>query len=150
RIVDAATDDLRWVLPNASGVEYGLFLLDEASLAYLGEHLPSLEPALARGAAWVTLWDQVLEGRFPPDRLLDLAVEALPRETDELVLGRVLGDLGGAYWDLVPPEIRAARAAEIEAVLWDGVAGERPATARAAFFSTWRTMATTREAVDRM
>src|SRR5690606_10733551 len=48
RIAGAASDDLRWVLPNGSGVEYGLFLLDDASLAHLGDHVPDLEPGLAR------------------------------------------------------------------------------------------------------
>src|SRR5690606_602703 len=149
-IPGAATADLRYALPNGSGVEYGLFLLDDRTLAHLADSLPSLEPGLARGAAWVTLWDQVLEGLVPPERLLDLAVEALPRETDELILSRVLGYVGGTFWDLVPADARTARAVELEAVLWDGVVGDRPATARAAFFSTWRAVATTPDAVARM
>jgi aminopeptidase N len=150
RIAGAAGQDLRYILPNGSGVEYGLFLLDDASLAYLSDNLATLEPALARGAAWVTLWDQVLEQRVAPGRLLDLALEALPTEPDEQILGRVLGYTGATFWDLLPPDARAARAAEVEAVLWDGVTGSRPATARSAFFSTWRGVATTPAAVTRM
>ena len=150
RIPGLASDDLRYVLPNGSGVEYGLFLLDDPTLTYLTEHLPTLEPALARGAAWVTLWDQVLERRVEPERLLDLAIEALPRESDELILNRVLGYAGTAFWDLMSADARAARAAELEAVLWEEVTGSRPATARSAFFSTWRGVVTTPSGIDRM
>jgi aminopeptidase N len=150
RIPGVATDELRYVLPNGSGVEYGLFLLDDPTLAYLTEDLPTVEPALARGAAWVTLWDQVLERRVEPERLLDLAIEALPRESDELILNRVLGYAGTAFWDLMSADARAARAAELDAVLWDEVTGSRPATARSAFFSTWRGVVTTQSGIDRM
>ena len=150
RIAGVAGPDLRYVLPNGSGVEYGLFLLDDESLGYLADNLPAIETGLARGAAWVTLWDQVLERRVAPERFLDLAIRALPQETDELILGRVLGYASGAFWDFLAPETRAARAPEFEAVLWDGVTGSRPATARSAFFSTWRGVATTPDAVARL
>lgn len=150
RISGVVDDGLRYVLPNGSGVEYGLFLLDDASLAHLVEHLPEVESGLARGAAWVTLWDQVLEGRVTPERFLDLAVTALPVESDELILSRVLGYAGSAFWDLLPPDARAARTGALEAVLWEEVVGDRPATARSAFFSTWRGVATTPAAVARM
>lgn len=150
RLVGMGGPETPFVLPNGSGVEYGLFVLDSASLAFLADSLPSLPSALARGTAWVTLWDQVLEQRLPPSRLVDLAVSALPREQDELALGRGLSYLGSAWWSLLPDSARAARAEEVEAVLWDGVTGDRPRTARAAFLSAWRSMALTPGAVARM
>jgi len=141
---------LRYVLPNGSGVEYGLFLLDGASLAWLVEHLPGVEPGLARGAAWVTLWDAVLERFLSPDAFVALALRALPLEQDEQNVARILGYLSQAYWDLLPAEARGARAGEVEAVLWAGATGDRPATARASFFGTWRSVALTPDAVARM
>jgi aminopeptidase N len=150
RLADLGGRDVRYVLPNGSGVEYGLFLLDTASLAYLSDSLPALETGLARGAAWVTLWDQVLERRLPPGRFVDLAVAALPRERDELDLGRVLAYLSSAWWSLLPDSVRVARAAELEAVLWEGVMSDRPRTARAAFLGAWRSVALTPPAVARM
>ncbi len=150
RLAGMGGQEARFVLPNGSGVEYGLFLLDSASLAFLADSLPSLPSALARGAAWVTLWDQVLEQRLPPSRLVDLAVSALPREQDELALGRGLAYLGSAWWSLLSDSARAARAEEVERVLWEGVTGRRPRTARAAFLSAWRSVALTPSALARM
>ncbi|HSW31496.1 MAG TPA: M1 family aminopeptidase [Longimicrobiales bacterium] len=142
--------DVRFVLPNGSGVEYGLFLLDTASLAYLADSLPALEPGLARGAAWVTLWDQVLEQRLPPGPFVDLVLAAIPRERDELALGRALGYLSSAWWSLLPDSVRAARAEEVERVLWEGVTSDRPRTARSALLGAWRGMALTPASVARM
>ncbi len=150
RLAGMGGDDVRFVLPNGSGVEYGLFLLDTASLAYLADSLPALESGLARGAAWVTLWDQVLEQRLAPARFLDLALTALPRERDDLALARVLGYLSSAWWGLLPDSVRAGRAVEVEGVLWQGVTSDRPRTARSAFLAAWRGMALTPAAVARM
>jgi aminopeptidase N len=146
----ALRDGPSYVLPNGSGLEYGGFVLDEASLTYLAANVGSLEPALARGAAWVTLWDQVLEGRLDQSAFLDVALAAVAGEEDELNLSRVLGYLRSTYWDLLSPEARRERAAEVEAALWAGVASDRPTTARSSFFGAWRGTALTPDAVARM
>lgn len=139
-----------YVLPNGSGLEYGSFVLDEASLAFLSRNVASLAPALARGSAWVTLWDQVLEGRLDPGGFLDVALAALPSEEDELILSRVLGYTTSTYWNLLTPEARQARAADVESVLWSGVVSDRPATARSSFFGSYRSTALTDAAVQRL
>ncbi len=73
-----------FVLANGAGIGYGEFHLDTQSLAWLARHLPEIGDALTRGSAWVTLWDSLLDGDLPSNRFLDLAIGALPRETDEL------------------------------------------------------------------
>lgn len=148
--LEGAAEGLRYVLPNASGVEYGGILLDPGSVEYLSNHVMELSPALARGAAWVTLWDQVLEERLDPGTLLDAALDAARTEEDELNLSRILGYLSTIYWRLLSAEERRARAPDVEAVLWEGVASDRPTTARASFFSTWRSVALSTESVSRL
>jgi aminopeptidase N len=142
--------DLLYVLPNSSGVEYGLFVLDPKSLDYLAHHVGALTPGLERGAAWVTLWDQVLGERLEPGAFLDAALASLATEEDELNLGRLLGYVSSAYWRLLTGEQRLSRAAEVEAVLWAGVSGNRPATARASFFGTYRNVALSPGGVERL
>jgi aminopeptidase N len=139
-----------YILPNGSGMEYGGFVLDEASLSFLADSVAALEPALVRGAAWVTLWDQVLERRLAPDAFLDVALAALATEQDELNISRVLGYITTAYWDLSTSTDRRERAPAVEAVLWSGVTGDLPATARAAYLGAWRNVALSDEAVARM
>jgi aminopeptidase N len=138
------------VLPNGSGLEYGRFVLDERSLAALPERLLALEPPALRGAAWMTLWDALLDGSVSPQRYLELSLRALETERVELNLQRTLDALGEAWWRFLTPEQRSAHAAELEAVLWEGASRREPATVRAAFFAAYRRMATSPAAVERL
>jgi len=138
----------RFVLPNGAGWGYGAFALDPASLAYLSTSLPEIPDALTRGAAWVTMWDALLEQGIRPAAFVDLALAALARETDELNRQRVLGSLGNAWWRFLTPEARAARAAAVEQALSDGLARAETASQKSAWFSALRTVATTPATVE--
>ena len=66
------------MLPNGEGTGYGLFKLDDASRQFFLDHMPEIGDGLTRGTAWVTLWDDMLEGATPPRQIFDLALRALP------------------------------------------------------------------------
>ena len=146
----AGAGNAAFVLPNGTGVEYGGFVLDPASLEYLTANVTRLETPLLRGATWVTLWDQVLEGALSPERFMTAAVDALAVEENELILGRVLGYLGSTYWDLLTEEDRARWAPDVEEVLWVQVESDRARTARASFYGSYRGLAMTDPAVARL
>jgi aminopeptidase N len=126
------------ILPTGGGRGYGDFVLDAASLAYLLELLPAIDDPLTRGAAWVTLWEQMLDGRVPAAAALDLALRALPQETDELTVQRVLGYVSRAYWLFVTPEERDRVAARVETVLRAGLDRAGTSSLKSAWFSTLR------------
>jgi len=127
-----------YVLPNGLGVGYGLFLLDDRSRTYLLEHLEEIADPLTRGSAWLTLWDNMLEGRITPAALIDLALRALPKETDEQVTQRVLTYLARLYWRFLPQEERLARAQAIEQFLRDGIVRARGSSEKSAWFNAFR------------
>ena len=53
--------------------------------------LPAIDDELTRGSAWVTLWDAMLDGEVTRrTRFIALALRALPRETNELNVQRIL------------------------------------------------------------
>ena len=109
-----------YVLPNGGGWAYGAFVLDPASLAYLSQSLPDIADPLTRGAAWVTLWEAMLESRGAAGHARRSRHAApLPRETDEQLTSRVLGYLRGAWWRFLTPAERDARQASVEALLQD-------------------------------
>ncbi len=139
-----------FILPNGSGVEYGGFVLDASSQEYLISNITRLETALLRGASWVTLWDQVLEGRLGPSLFLEAALNTLAVEQDELVLERVLAYIGSVYWSFLSEADRASWIADIENRLWSQIQSDRSRSARASFYSAYRNIVTTTEGVTRL
>ena len=136
-----------FVLPSGGGLGYGLFLLDQKSAAYLLASMPRIGDPLTRGAAWVTLWDNVLEGRVEPGALIDAGLRALPDETDEQNTQRILGYVSNAYWRLLPADGRIARAPALEAALRAGIARASTTSLKSAWFSAFRDDALTADGV---
>jgi aminopeptidase N len=139
-----------FVLPSGGGIGYGGFELDEASIRYLLDHLPDVEEPLTRGAAWVTMWDQMLERRATPSALLDLALRALPRETDEQNVQRILGYARQAYWRFLPATERASWTPKIEDALQRGLAAAPTQSLKSAWFSALRDTAGSRPVLEHL
>lgn len=131
-----------YVLPNARGVAYGNFVLDPQSRAWLLQHLNELEP-LARGAALVTVWEEMIDGRVKPVEMLDLLTTSLPKERDELNLQRMLSYTQQAFWRWIPAEDRRARSAALEGLLRQGLDTASTQSVKAAWFSALRDVALT-------
>ena len=136
-----------YVLPSAGGWAYGGFTLDRGSLDHLTASLPEVSDALTRGSAWVTLWDAMLEGQVPPGALLDLALRALPRESDEQMTSRVLAYAATIWWRFSGPAERDRRAATFERVLREGMTAAKTASQKAAWFGAFKTVVQTPEGV---
>jgi aminopeptidase N len=136
-----------FVLANGGGLGYGLFVLDEASQEYLLGHIQRIGDALARGSAWVTLWDNMLERRLSPAVLFDTVVRALPQEADEQNVQRILGYAARAFWRHLTPEERLRRAPALEPMLRAGLDRAPTASAKAAWFGAFRDMVLTADGV---
>ena len=65
---------------------------------------------------------------------LDAVVRALPAETDEQNLQRVLGYAVRAFWRHLSAEDRAARVASLESMLRAGIDRARTPSSKAAWF----------------
>ncbi|MGH9349197.1 MAG: M1 family metallopeptidase, partial [Vicinamibacterales bacterium] len=141
----ADVPDAAFVLPNGEGLGYGLFVLDDASRRWLMEHLPEIADPLTRGAAWVTLWDNLLERRVEPTALLDLAARALPLERDEQNTQRMLGYVARAYWRFLPQDERLQRAAALEQMLREGINRAGTMSQKSAWFGAFRDVVQTRD-----
>jgi aminopeptidase N len=139
-----------YVLPNGQGWAYGRFALDDRSRAYLLQSLPDIGDPLTRGAAWVTLWDEMLYNVPVATMFVDLAMKALPRETDEQLTQRVLGYLRTAWWRFLSPGDRQARQVRLEALLQNGLASAKTASQKSAWFSALRDVAMSRDALARI
>ena len=134
----AGLDRPLYVLPNGAGVGYGLFVLDDASRIYLLQHIEDIPDALTRGSAWVTLWDNLLEGRVRAGAFVDAAVRALPRESDEQNAQRVLSYVTRVFWKQFQDSDRQARSTGLERVLRQGIERAATQSQKAAWFNAYR------------
>ena len=79
--------------------------------------------------------------------MIDLAQRALPAESDELNIQRILGYLTSTYWRHTLPDRRKELAGELEALLWrQTMSAARPSLA-AAYFGAYRNVALTADAL---
>lgn len=136
-----------YVLPNGAGLGYGLFILDEASRQYLVAQLERIPDPLTRGSAWVTLWENLLEGHVSAGAFLDLVARALPRETDEQNIQRVLAYTARAFWRHLPAAERTRRAPVLETMLRAGIERASSGSQKSAWFNAFRDVALTPSAV---
>jgi aminopeptidase N len=139
-----------FVLPTGGGVAYGDFRLDDRSVNYLLASLPEIGDPLTRGAAWVTLWEEMLNRRAPASRVSDLALRALPRESDEQNVQRILGYLQRTFWQFLPAAERARIAPDVERALTAGLAAAPTESLKSAWFSALRDTAQSPAVIARL
>jgi aminopeptidase N len=137
----------RYVLANGNGIAYGQIELDEGSRAYLLAQLPEIDDPLTRGSAWMALQDELLRGAVPPAAFLELALKALPLESDELNAQQVLEYGRDAYWHLLTPDARLTLAPRLETALREGIARAGSSSLKSAYFRTFRDTALTPDGV---
>jgi aminopeptidase N len=140
----------RWVLPNGRGVEYGLFVLEDSALTRLMHDVAAIEDPVLRGSAWMVISDALLEGQASPEAVLDRALSALEVESDEQMVSLLVDLTRTTFWSLLDPEIRAAKAAVVEATLWNGLERADKATLKATWFNGWRGVISSSEGIVRL
>ena len=143
----AAMPRPEFILPTGGGLAYGGFTLDDRSRAFLLERLADLEDPVTRGAAWVTLWEEVLEGRIRAGDFLDLALDALRSEDTEQNVGLVLGYVNSAFWRFLPDTDREAVAPTLERAMRAELARSASSSMKSTYFSAFRGMVTTDDGI---
>ena len=111
-------------------------MLDEASRSYLTAHLADVPEPLTR-AALVTLWEEMLDGRIAPEVMFQTLTDALPRESDELTVQRMLSYAQQVFWKFLTPDDSARRAAP-SSLLRDGLDRASSSSLKSAWFNAAR------------
>lgn len=132
-----------FVLTSGRGLGYGRFELDPASQQFLLEHLPSIPDELTRAAAWVTLWEAMLEAQVSPSAMIDLAARTLPVENVELTVQRIVEDLTSAYWRFIPASERTRLAPRLEELLWTQMENAPATSMKSTYFRAFSSIVMT-------
>lgn len=92
-----------FVLFNSSGQGYGLWPVDRAMFP----QLYTMDKPLNRATAYISLYENMLNGRFvKPAELLTLFLDGLSKEKEELNLKLMTNYIGSIYWEFMTPRER--------------------------------------------
>ncbi len=157
--LDSATSELAdvrglpvpdFVLADIGGLGYASFPLDDRSRAALRAGVSRLPEPLARGEAWLSLWEELLAGRLSGAQYLDAVQAALPAETMELNTQRMLDTAGRAFWRFLPEAERRRRAGGLEELLWSLAQKAPSKSLKRAFLRAYWNVALTDAGVARL
>ena len=143
----AAPAQLEFILPTGGGLAYGGVTLDDRSRAFLLAHVEELQDPVARGAAWITFWDELLNGRVDPSEFIEAALRALPHENTEQNVQLITSYLDDAVWRFIGNNARRALAPRLERALRDGIARSTASSLKSTYFSAFRTVVSTDDGV---
>lgn len=147
RVAVPARGTPAWILPTSGGLGYGDFVMDAAELEALAKALPAMSDALTRGSALVLLWESMQDSRITPERLAQVLLALLPRETDELNTDQALDYMRGLFWRLTAADDREILTPRLEPLLREGLDRAKTTSGKSAWFSALRSVATTPDTV---
>lgn len=139
------------VLSGSAPISYGYFKLDEKSRDYLLTNSHTFSDPVLRGAASLALYEAFLNGAF--DKRMDYfdgLMVALNEEDEPLNRQRLLSQLSTVFWRFQNETQRNVSAPVLETLLWNKLQEAEEAGAKRSYFNTYRSIAYTREAIDRL
>jgi aminopeptidase N len=107
-----------YILFNSSGKGYGLFPVDTMGITQIA----SLPDPVMRASAYINQYENMLDGNFiTPGGLLRQDQQYLVKESKELNLGVLLGQINSVFWHFITPTDRTKVAPDLENTLWEAM-----------------------------
>ncbi|WP_020529535.1 M1 family metallopeptidase [Flexithrix dorotheae] len=139
-----------FILSNGDGLGYGFFTLGKFSREFLLKNISSIKDPMLRGVGWISLYEEMLNGHVPPDKLMATIIDALPQENEALNSQNILGYLNSIYWKFYKPKQRKEIAVQLENTLWKIMNSAPGASAKSAYFRAYKAIALSEEAITRL
>jgi aminopeptidase N len=139
----------QYVVFNSSGLGYGLFPVDRASLASTNQWALNGRP-VARAAMYINLYENMLNGDvMTPVELLGYDLGALMRERkEELTFGLLLDQIGSIYWHFLSTQARSGMGPGLSETLWTMIDSVDAPNEKKLLFRAFTNMAGSRAAQD--
>jgi aminopeptidase N len=136
-----------FVLPTGGGRAYGAFTIDVLTRTYLLQRIEQFADPVTRGAAWITLWDQLLERRIRPAEFMEAVLRVLPRETTEQNVQLLAGYIDELFWRFLSEADRSRLTPHIEAALRSGIERSPSSSMKATYFTAFRSTVTSPDGI---
>lgn len=143
----AATD---YVFPNADGLGYGYFLPDKASTNYLLTNLHTINDQLLRCALYISLWENMLNQKIEPQKLLESYIQALNYENDPQNINLMLGYIQTIFWKFLNQKEKQLFSEIIEQNLWSKLQEAKSEKTQTSYFKTYTKIALNKDAINNL
>ena len=109
------------VLPNYADHAYAKVQLDDASVAFLREHVERFDDRLTRQLLWSALWNMVRDQQLKAQDYLELVRAKLPLEPSVELIDSTLGHAMAVLTRYTPGETRDEQAHLMFQAAWDAL-----------------------------
>ncbi|WP_316823474.1 M1 family aminopeptidase [Pedobacter gandavensis] len=132
---------------NSSGQGYGVWPVDPAMFSALDQ----MEQALNRAAAYISLYENMLNGRsVKPAALLELLMSRIEKEKEELNLKLITGYIGTIFWEFTNAEERLALRDKLENALWNAMVNQTRPNHKKMLFKAYQDVFLSKAAADQL
>lgn len=136
-----------FVLFNSSGQGYGVWPVDRAMF----NRLQAMDKALHRASAYISLYENMLNGRsVKPLELLNLLAGCIGREKEELNLKLITGYMSTIYWEFISVQERTALHQSLEEKIWKAMLAQQRPNHRKLLFKTYQDVFLSKQAMERL
>jgi aminopeptidase N len=136
-----------FVLFNSSGQGYGVWPVDRAMF----NRLQAMDKALHRASAYISLYENMLNGRsVKPLELLNLLAGCIGREKEELNLKLITGYMSTIYWEFISVQERTALHQSLEEKIWKAMLAQQQPNHRKLLFKTYQDVFLSKQAMERL
>ena len=138
-----------YVFANYEDYGYGLFLLDEKSMASVTGGLSLVRDDFLRALLWGSLWDSVREAELAPQAYIELAIKRIAEERDEVTVQSILARVRTAFnYYLSDAQRRGELGVSLEQELMDRMMNAETAGLRITYFRAFQSIARTESALS--
>lgn len=143
----AGMDIPTFVLFNSTGQGYGVWPVDRAMFS----RLHGMEKPLHRASAYISLYENMLNGRFiRPLELLNLLTDEIGKEKDELNLKLITGYIGTIYWEFISANERNSIHASLEGKIWKAMLEQQQPNHKKLLFKTYQDVFMSKLAAEKL
>jgi aminopeptidase N len=135
---------------NASGIGYGVFSPDSASLKELMENITNIDNPLARASMHISTFEMFLDGNLKNEEYINFLVHSIEHETESQVRAFLLNSIETVFWKFTNLQQREELSPQIESVLWRLLSSNLPIDQKNGIFSTLMSVFTTNESFSKL
>ncbi|MDO6470532.1 M1 family aminopeptidase [Maribacter sp. 1_MG-2023] len=134
------------ILYNSNAEGYGVFPIQEKDLNII----PTIEDQVARGYAYINVYENMLNGSIAPAAVIKLYSKGLINEKNELLINLNSRYTTSVFWKYLTAEQRLFYQKEISEQVWSKLQEELPASIKKTLYSAYTSIGYTGISLDHL